>query len=162
MQNSKPWQDRIMFPIFVDRPLVFYTDAPLGFPSDGYQYWSDSLNTAITPTNFEKHNKEIKTKTKYPLSHDPILWIDKDRKANSSEYNDRMWQQKHDQYSSLALKIFGNAGQTGLERQPFNKLQQFLQQFYDDSTIRLARMIEYRHCITGFPYYRFDIWSEKS
>lgn len=76
-------------------------------------------------------------------------------KATDTVYSDRLYQWNSKKHDMLCMKHFGNTGQYWGNRDP-EKIELFLRDYCNDSSIVLCRIEEHENKSNGYPLWRID------
>jgi len=144
------------------KPSVFgiLGDMVVGNKSVGgyFDYWGDRLNVPVD----EFDNPVKRTKWSHPYTYDGFIqWRGgKNEDANGTVYTDRLYQWDYKKYNKLCVKHFGNEGQYWDSRSP-EQIEKFLQDWCEDSDLKLIFVMEYCNQSSGYPLWRFDYHTSK-
>ena len=97
-----------------------------------------------------------KSKREYPYSYDAFLqWGNITDKVNGSAYSDRLRQWDYEKHNEVLMDVFGDKGHYWENRNP-EKIEKFLQLYFDKPELKLVRIFEGCNVSNGFPYWYFE------
>jgi hypothetical protein len=99
-------------------------------------------------------NPVDKTPDEYRYSYDAYVQVKKADEYQQVVYSDRLFQWDCGKYNRLCEKHFGNHGQYWSDRD-FDKIQDFLRDYYDNQELELVGQMEGCNVATGYPYWVF-------
>ena len=105
--------------------------------------------------------KMKKTPWTNPYDYDPFYNWRQGKVYTNAVYSDRLYQWDYKKYDELCKKYFGDRGQHWSERNP-EQVEQFLQEFQDDPSIRLTAIQQQVNIGNGFPLWVLFYISDKS
>lgn len=100
--------------------------------------------------HFQKSIDEDGTIT---IIYDNTIRYLRDVESNSSCYSDRMYRWDHEKFNNSRMKVTGNHSQ--MFDIPVEKIEKFLQEYFDDNDLLLVSVEEIKNVATGFPYWHF-------
>jgi hypothetical protein len=98
-----------------------------------------------------------RTKISHPYNYDPFTTFKNNIKPNDSAYSDRLYTWNPTKYNDLCMKHFGDVGQYWSSRST-TKIQEFLCDYYDSSSLTLCEIQEQCNQATGYPVWFFSFF----
>lgn len=121
-------------------------------------------NTFPNMGGYDDNGKPVeRTKSEYPYSYDGIVtYRDCDLTAKHTVYHDRLKQWDSDKYERSRMEAASTSqGElAGYFNDP-KVVEEMLQLYYEDDTIRLVMIMEYCNQSSGYPCWRFDYTSNE-
>ena len=118
------------------------------YTSDGMMFYDDLRYVDW------KGNPVSRTPEDYSYSYDAYVISKKAEEYQHVVYSDRLLQWDYDKHNELCKKHFGNEGQYWSGR-GFDKIEAFLQDYYDLPKLELVGIMEGCNVSSGFPYWVF-------
>ena len=105
----------------------------------------------------EFDNPVEKPKNKFPYSYDGFILhrFGPNSEFDSTAYSDSFKLWDNEKFNSLKEKYFKNKGDYWPTSEP-KLIEKFLQEFFDNSDLKLIFIMEYCNISNGYPYWRFD------
>ena len=105
----------------------------------------------------EFDNPVEKPKNKFPYSYDGFILhrFGPNSEFDSTAYSDSFKLWDNEKFNSLKEKYFKNKGDYWPTSEP-KLIEKFLQEFFDNSDLKLIFIMEYCNISNGYPVWRFD------